>query len=101
MTTLYVLANTDRSTVIARQALTAWRTDTDPFILHLNNPDRMTVLLRLIGDERIALGKDCFAIDADDAEAWADFNAFLHALRTYERANDAYPTIVRSFNCRF
>lgn len=100
MTTLYVIASLHRSARIATQALAAWRTDSEPRILHLNCSDRMMVLLRLIGNANIQLSKDCFAIDADDESAWADFNAFLHALRAYERVGTVAPSVIRSFSCR-
>lgn len=100
MSTLYVIADLNRSKSIANQALRAWRTDSNPIVLHLNSSDRMQVLLRIIDHHHVTLGCDCFAIDGGDESAVADFNAFLHALRTHERLVGKTPSVIRSFNCR-
>lgn len=99
MNTLFVIARQPVVDSVVRQALKAWRVAERPTIVAMTDNDRLRSLLDIIGCDDVDLSNMCFAVDGTDESNWADFNAFLAALRMYEKLNMRVPAVVRSVNC--
>lgn len=100
MSFLFIVTDERNSATITRRALAALSDRGNREIVELTDAHRLPYLLRLVGDEHVDLNNACFAVDVTNQNSWADFNAFLAALRMYERDNARSPLVIRSLNCR-